>query len=157
LRPARADDLPELLALENRLFTGDRVSRRSFRAFLHSPSAILVVAEAAGGIAGYMLVLFRRGAPLARLYSIAVAPEHAGRGLGTALLAAAEGAAVDRGCTRMRLEVDTRNIRAAALYPRSGYRQIGRREGYYEDGGTALKLEKRLTEIADVPAAAPYC
>jgi N-acetylglutamate synthase-like GNAT family acetyltransferase len=36
------------------------------------------------------MILFRAGAALARLYSLAVAPGHAGRGYGRALLTAAE-------------------------------------------------------------------
>jgi [ribosomal protein S18]-alanine N-acetyltransferase len=86
----------------------------------------------------------RRVAPVARLYSIAVVPELAGRGLGLALLAAAEDAAAARGCTALRLEVHVANAPAIGRYQKSGFRLIGRRARYYEDGGDALRFEKRL-------------
>ncbi len=157
IRPARPDDLHALLALENRLFVGDRISKRSFRHFLRSPSAVVLMAEHGGQPAGYVLVLFRPGSMRARLYSVAVAPEAAGRRLGRALLEAAEDAARARGRLRMRLEVDERNARALTLYRKAGYREIGVTPSYYEDGGTALRLEKELA-VHEGPSehGAPY-
>ena len=144
LRGGRPRDLDALCALETSAFRGDRIARRSFRRFLTSLGADLIVAELADGVAGYALGLFRRGSKVARLYSIAVAPAASGRGIGAALLAAAEQAAGRRGCTAMRLEVAARNKRAARLYSLAGYRQFGRIDGYYEDGGAALRFEKAL-------------
>src|SRR5512132_2007913 len=82
VRPAQAADLDALLALESQAFRTDRISRRSFRRLLAAPSAAVMVAEHGGEIAGYALVLFRNGTPIARLYSIAVAPDAAGRRIG---------------------------------------------------------------------------
>lgn len=144
LRPARAGDLALLVALEQRLFSGDRLSRRSLAHFLRSPHAALIVAEAGEGLAGYALVLFRPRSRIARLYSIAVAPESGRRGLGGTLLEAAAEAARARGSSRIRLEVNERNAGAAALYHRHGYKGIGQRPGYYHDGSAALRMEKML-------------
>jgi len=88
LRAGDLSDLDALVSLEERVFAGDRVSRRGFRRFLTSPRAALVVAAEDGVLAGYALVLFRAGSIVARLYSLAVAPEFARRGIGTALLKA---------------------------------------------------------------------
>jgi ribosomal protein S18 acetylase RimI-like enzyme len=74
LRRARIRDLAELMALEEAVFTTDKLSRRSFRHFIASPQASLIVAEEAGTFAGYVLVLYPPRSQLARLYSIAVAP-----------------------------------------------------------------------------------
>src|SRR4051812_43519774 len=90
LRPAQTSDLPALVALENHVFATDRLSPRSFRRFLASSTAPMIVAEAGGKLAGYALVLFRPGSFIARLYSIAVTPAAAGRGVAKALLADAE-------------------------------------------------------------------
>jgi ribosomal-protein-alanine N-acetyltransferase len=144
LRPARPTDVDALLALEERAFRTDRISRRSFRHFLAAPRGVLTVAELSGRIAGYALVMLRANSSAARLYSLAVASDAAGQGIGQALLAAAESIARLRGASAMRLEVHERNRRAARLYRQSGYKQIGRREAYYEDGGAALRFEKRL-------------
>ena len=79
LRPAGLDDLDALVELENRCFTYDRLSRRSLRHFLTTDTAVCLVAERAGVPAGYVLVLFHGRTALARLYSMAVAPEHQGQ------------------------------------------------------------------------------
>ena len=75
LRNGRLRDLDALVALENAVFTTDILSRRSFRHFLTAPSAALLVAEAAGTLAGYALVLYPPRSKLARLYSIAAGPD----------------------------------------------------------------------------------
>jgi [ribosomal protein S18]-alanine N-acetyltransferase len=145
VRPATAADLDPLVALEQRAFSGDRMSRAQYRRHLANPSAAVLVADAAGGdLLGSALVFFRRGTALARLYSIATAPAARGRGIGAGLLAAAEDAAHERGCRALRLEVRVDNAVAIALYERAGYRRIGRYAGYYEDGADAWRYEKSL-------------
>lgn len=152
LRSGAPGDLDGLLALERGAFTGDRLSRRSLRHFLGSPTVALMVAEESGRLVGYALVLFAARSTAARLYSIAVAPEWIGRGAGPLLLAAAEAAARGRGALTMRLEVDANNVRAIARYRKGGYRPFGRRPGYYESGADALRFQKQLsTAIVGLP------
>jgi ribosomal protein S18 acetylase RimI-like enzyme len=145
VRRGGLSDLDALCAIETAAFTTDLISRRSLRRLLRAPSAAVVVAEHAGGLAGYALVLFRGASPVARLYSIGVLPRLAGRCIGSALLEAAEQEAVERGRSALRLEVHEQNRRAVAFYRRAGYRQFGRTPRYYEDGGTALRFEKRFS------------
>src|SRR5262245_20973428 len=152
VRKAARGDLDALIELEERVFATDRLSRRSLRNFLASPSAELVVAHLRDRLAGTAIVLFRPRALVARLYSIAVAPHLGGRGVAPALLAAAEQAALARGCRALRLEVHVTNHAAISRYRKSGYREFGRLRKYYEDGGDALRFEKRLA--ADLPALA---
>jgi ribosomal protein S18 acetylase RimI-like enzyme len=144
VRPARPADLDALVALEGQAFLTDRIRRRGFGRFLASPSSVLLAAERDGQLAGYALLLLRETSAVARLYSIGVLPNVAGRGVGTTLLAAAENAAIERDCTRLRLEVHEENAAALAFYRKSGYREFDRDPEYYEDGGTALRFEKRL-------------
>src|ERR1043165_8800951 len=118
LRLGVISDLTALETLEQRAFSSDRLSRRSFRDLLNSPNAALLVAEAGKNLSGYALVLFRTGSIMARLYSLAVDPQHRGRGLGSMLLAAAEQAAGGRGGCVIRLEVREDNAAAANLYRR---------------------------------------
>jgi ribosomal protein S18 acetylase RimI-like enzyme len=157
LRPAARDDLDALVDIENRAFDGDIISRRSLRRFLTAPSAVSVVAEYRGAIAGYALLLFRPNSAAARLYSIAVDPEARGRGVGPALIAAVEDAALDRDCVWIRLEVHENNTHAIARYRKAGFREFGRRATYYEDGGTAILMEKRLQrDLAGIKNAPLY-
>jgi len=144
IRRATVTDLPALLALERSAFTTDHLSPRQYRQHLVSPTAIVLVAADESGVLGTALVFFRRESDLARLYSIAVAHDARGRGVGEALLAAVEQAALRRGARRMRLEVRQDNAAAMRLYERGGYTRFAQRPGYYEDGGHAWRYEKKL-------------
>ena len=144
LRAALVEDLDALLELEHRCFVYDRLSRRSFRHFLSTDTASCLIAEQAGRLVGYVLVLFHGRTALARLYSMAVAPEHQGQGLGRELLRAAEAAALDGGAAVMRLEVNPGNAAAVSLYRSVGYADIGIYHAYYEDDSDALRMEHAL-------------
>ena len=142
IRPARDSDLDAIAALEAAVFSGDRLSRRSLRAFIRSPRRPLLVARCDSELAGYALVALREGSRVARLYSIAVQPSFGRRGIGRALLRACEAYARRRGRQTLRLEVRADNEAALALYERLDYRRFGRLEDYYDDGAAALRLEK---------------
>ena len=157
IRKAERADLDALVALEHKVFATDHLSRRSLLHFLRAPTAAVLVAEADGALAGTAIVLFRPRTSVARLYSIAVAPHMGGRGLGPLLLEAAEAVALERDCRVIRLEVHEGNAAAIARYRKSGYREFGRHERYYEDGGDALRFEKHLKPtLAALRAAPPY-
>jgi [ribosomal protein S18]-alanine N-acetyltransferase len=142
IRRARPADLAALVDLENRVFTADRMSARQWRHHLHSETAGVLVAERTGGIVGAAAVFFHSAHDIARLYSIAVAPEARGEGLGEALLDAAEQLARRRRSRSMRLEVRSDNGPAQRLYERRGYARFGVRARYYADGRDALRYEK---------------
>jgi ribosomal protein S18 acetylase RimI-like enzyme len=145
VRPAGVADLTALLEIETRVFSSGRMSRRSLRHFVSSPTSAVIVAEYGHEIAGCAVLLFRPKSDIARLYSIAVAPQLADRGVGPALLAASEHAARKHGRLRMRLEVHVGNHRAIERYRKSGYREFGRYPAYYDDRCDALRFEKMLS------------
>ncbi|MCS7055229.1 MAG: GNAT family N-acetyltransferase [Thermoflexales bacterium] len=72
---------------------------------------------------------------------IAVHPDSQGRGIGTALLHAAECAL---GAERIRLTVRRSNVRAIGLYERCGYVWVNTFRRYYHDGEDGLVMEKQL-------------
>jgi ribosomal-protein-alanine acetyltransferase len=146
-------DLDALARLEAASFSSDKLSRRSFLRLTRSPTADLLVAADADRILGYAVLLHRRGGRSARLYSIAVGAEEAGRGIGSRLLAAAEERAKARGAERLHLEVRADNPAAIRFYRRKGYRETGARTGYYEDGMSALLFSRALPEAAAPPRA----
>jgi ribosomal protein S18 acetylase RimI-like enzyme len=59
--------------------------------------------------------------PLLNIHDLAVVPQHRGRGIGRALLTAAEAHALRRGCCKLTLEVQDDNQRARALYKCFGF------------------------------------
>ncbi|AHD15403.1 GNAT family acetyltransferase [Pseudomonas sp. FGI182] len=156
-RFASVADIDALVALEQGCFTLDRLSPRNFNWMVRRANACLVVAERAGQLAGYALLLFHRGTSLARLYSIAVSPAWRGHGLGQRLLERAQASALERNCAWLRLEVRTDNPAAISLYERNGYRRFAVVDDYYEDHGQALRYEKRILRNAPAPARqVPY-
>lgn len=154
VRAARLGDLDALLALEQRCFPGDRLSRRSFRHLLSRGHATLLVAErrATGQLLGYVLITLRERSRQARLYSLAVDPDARKLGLARQLLATAERAAREAGCVAMRLEVRADNLPAIQLYRSIGYQQFASRAGYYQDGEAALCFVRSLVDVAPTDA-----
>jgi ribosomal protein S18 acetylase RimI-like enzyme len=77
-----------------------------------------------------------------------------GRGLGSRLIAAAEGEAVRRGCHQMYL--DTHSYQAPAFYRRLGYEVIGELPGWPGDD-VRIFFRKRLTKPTepDRPGSSP--
>lgn len=145
VRRAELSDLDDLVALEEQSFAGDRLSRAQYRRHLDSESAQVLVASANHRrFLGTAVVFFRKGSGAARLYSIATRAEARGKGVGSALIEAAEQAARRKRRRALRLEVRTDNDAAIRLYERLGYRRIGRYASYYEDGADAWRYEKAL-------------
>lgn len=144
IRDAGPADIDVLAALETAAFAADRLSRRSFRRLIGAESAACRIAQIGNELAGYSLLLFRRGTRVARLYSIAVDSRHRGRGLAEALMRDAERTAERRGSVALRLEVREDNAAAIGLYRRLGYRPIGTYANYYADESAALRFEKTL-------------
>ena len=144
VRAATPADLDQLVELENRCFATDRISRRSFRHILTRGKASTLVWEDDGRLGGYAITLFSRGTATCRLYSIAVDAWVRGRGVGKALLAAAEEEALNRGCVSMRSEVRRDNDASLGLFRSAGYRQFDEVADYYEDHMDALRFERIL-------------
>ena len=140
VRRATRTDWAQLQAIELGSFSGDRLSPRSLRRWIDAPTGDLYVALLAGQVVGYGLIIFRRGSRSGRLYSIALAPAGRGQGMGAGLLQVLQQCAKRRGCKDVRLEVAQSNAAAQALYYRCGYRLIGHRLGYYENGDDACLM-----------------
>jgi ribosomal-protein-alanine acetyltransferase len=145
-RLAVTEDLPALLELEEQCFTTDRLNSRSFQRMINRAHGQLLVARRDGELVGYAVVLFHRGTSLARLYSIAIAVQARGSGLGKQLLERIEACALEHDCAYLRLEVRIDNPAAIALYERNGYRRFALIHDYYQDHADALRLEKRILE-----------
>jgi ribosomal protein S18 acetylase RimI-like enzyme len=143
-RPASRGDVSALTELEERCFSSDRLSRRSFQRLVASDRSWLMLAEDDGRLLGYCLILFHRGTSLARLYSVAVDPAARGRRIAETLIARGEAAAAERGRVFMRLEVNSGNHGAIRLYEKLGYQRFGIYHDYYADHADALRLQKRI-------------
>ncbi len=148
IRDGRPADLAALCKLEVETFATDRLSARSFRRFISSHATRLRLSADSGELRGYSAVMTRAGSRVARLYSLAVAAEARGQGLGEKLLSDAERIARQRGADVLRLEVRADNAPAIRLYERRGYVRIGTYRQYYADKADALRYERRLRPTA---------
>jgi ribosomal protein S18 acetylase RimI-like enzyme len=93
-----------------------------------NPSSANFVAEAAGELAGMMVVVRASGAKLqhaAHLYSVYVRPAWRGRGVSDALLAACIDWAQGQGVELLKLSVAASNLTALGFYQRHGFRIYG--------------------------------
>lgn len=89
-------------------------------------------------------VMSRMAADEAEILSMAIAPAWRGRGFSRPLLDFHLRSLAGRGAQAIFLEVDAHNEAALRLYRRAGFHQVGRRQGYYEGGATALVLRRDL-------------
>ncbi|MEK6711748.1 MAG: peptidase C39 family protein [Nitrospinota bacterium] len=145
VRRAGLKDLDALARLEEAGFREeDAFGRTQLRRLLGPANAAAFIAEAGKRAVGSAIVLWRRGASVASLYTITTDPASRGKGVGSLLLAACERAAEERGCVQMRLEVRGSNRRALAFYERRGYRAIETLPAYYPGGESGRRLAKEL-------------
>jgi GNAT superfamily N-acetyltransferase len=103
---------------------------------------VLFVAEPEAGIA--MGRLEDEDPAAAGLYSMWVAPEARGTGVGRALVEAVIAWAADRGARRLTTSVSEGNAGAAALYAAAGFADTGRREPLGHSDGVVVVFERAL-------------
>jgi GNAT superfamily N-acetyltransferase len=145
IRTARADDVPALAEL--RMANGRRHAgldpaghrvpeaapvRRYFEDLLSGPagaSIVVLVAEVAGTVAGMTELVIRPGPPdhqilaprlLAEVHTV-VLEAYRGKGVGKALVAAAERCATERGVSRLIAPILAPNAEAIGLYSQAGF------------------------------------
>ena len=95
-----------------------------------------------GNLVGF--ILSRVAAGEAEILSIAVAASRRGKGLARRLLDLHLRRLAGLATHAVFLEVDEGNVPARRLYRRAGFRDVGRRRGYYAEGA-ALVLRRDLT------------
>lgn len=137
VRPATAADIPDLCELLGQLFAQEadfhpdtRKQERALRAILAQPeTGSLLVATLAGRVTGMVNLLFSistaEGGPVAWLDDMVVHRDFRGRGIGPALMQAAQAHAREQGCLRITLHTDDDNHVAQQLYEKAGFVRSG--------------------------------
>jgi ribosomal protein S18 acetylase RimI-like enzyme len=102
--------------------------QRLIPALREQANALLLLALQDGAVTGIATCFFGfstfAARPLLNVHDLAVLPASRGRGIGRALLAAAEERARARGCAKLTLEVREDNTRARGLYQERGFRDF---------------------------------
>ncbi|MGC8916231.1 MAG: ribosomal protein S18-alanine N-acetyltransferase [Thermoanaerobaculum sp.] len=95
-----------------------------------------------GELAAYLFAVWQ--VDELHILKVATHPSYQGRGLATALLRAAQEEAERRRGASVTLEVRVSNRRAIELYRHLGYRIVGRRPRYYQNGEDAFVMVHKL-------------
>lgn len=155
IRPAAAADVRAVAVLTARSIP-TAWSEASLTAELADPNARSIVANVAGagapqGPVGYLLA--HRIVDELHVLLLAVEPAWRRRGIASALVGQALAEARRAGLRAALLEVRAGNEAACALYRGFGFREVGRRRRYYEDGEDAVLLTLTLDAGEDAPGA----
>jgi ribosomal-protein-alanine N-acetyltransferase len=121
-------------------------SEDEFERLLIDPAVLAHRATVGGDLVGF--ILSRCAAGEAEILSVGVTASWRGRGLARRLLDLHLRRLAGFGVRAIFLEVEEHNRPACRLYQRAGFREVGRREGYYPDAAgkasAALVLRRDL-------------
>ena len=146
IRQAKLYDVPALARIERDSFGSPWSAEEITKDVTAGGNVYVAVAEYGAEKAGYGEIRFVAGE--AQIYNIAIAPEFRREGIGEALLRHMIAKAEDNGCELVTLEVRGGNEAAMALYTKLGFREVGRRKGYYAKGGEdAVLMDLNLRKI----------
>lgn len=137
--PLVAADLEQVMAIERASYPLPW-QEQHFLDELDSPHAFPLSAFVEGNrLAGYIcpLQVLDEG----HILNVAVAPEFRGMGIGRLLVQRVLDDCRAAGAEFVSLEVRVSNETAIGLYRQLGFREVGRRKRYYENGEDALMME----------------
>lgn len=130
IRRAVAADAPKICEAEDLIFS-DAWSESDISSTICTVGGVCYVALDGGELLGY--ILGRLIPPEGEIYRIAVMPKHRRRGIAYRLLNYAVKTERGRGLECLFLEVRSNNIPARMLYRSYGFKEIGKRAGYYKN------------------------
>ena len=133
IRQAKLYDVPAMARIERDSFEAPWSADEITKDVTAGGNVYVAVALADEERAGYAEI--RKIAGEGQIYNIAIAPEFRREGIGEALLRHLIDKADADGCKLVTLEVRSGNEAAMELYKKLGFREVGRRKGYYAKGG----------------------
>jgi GNAT superfamily N-acetyltransferase len=173
LRPTIATDLPRLMGMDHStssefvwqlelrrennqiaaMFREVRLPRATLLTYPHDQymladewtrKSMMFTAVNGPDLTGYIAILERKAAYVAWVTDMVVIPTMRRRGVGTALLNAAQDWASGRGAKRLMLEMQSKNHPAIRLAQKHGYEFCGYNDHYYTTQDIALFFARVL-------------
>ena len=132
IRQAKIYDVPAISRIERDSFSEPWSAAEITKDVTAGGNVYVAAAVCGEELAGYAEIRMIAGE--AQIYNIAVAPEFRREGIGEALLRHMIDKAEEEKCYVVNLEVMDGNEAAMELYNKLGFREVGRRKGYYAKG-----------------------
>lgn len=151
IRLATFDDAPHIGTMSRELIERGlswRWRASSIRHCIRDPATNVAVAPSMDGIAGFAVMQYKDDE--AHLILLGVEAARRRQGIGSALMAWHETAALTAGIGTIYIEARANNAGTRAFYRALGYREVQWIRGYYEGVEDAVRLAKDLWET---PAA----
>jgi ribosomal-protein-alanine N-acetyltransferase len=147
IRDMRSEDVDALTAIEKACFEAGyadkMMSREDFAEALEDEEMKVFCCVTDGEVVGYAsLILETDGA--VSFDSLAVSPDHQGKGLGEELFRRVEQYCKDSGAPHLNLEIKETNYALLKRYHRYGYKCFHVEPGFYADGWGAIRMKKRF-------------
>ncbi len=140
IEQASLRDLNALRHVEQVCFPKDAWPLMDLIGVLTFPGVVRLKASVGKLMVGFIAGDIRRLEGVAWIATVGVLPEYRGRGIGSALMQACEERITVK---RIRLCVRVSNDTAIRLYEHLGYARVGEWSRYYQDGESALVMEKK--------------
>jgi ribosomal-protein-alanine N-acetyltransferase len=142
IRDATQKDLQAILSIEYKCFKDPYPLALLNRLLVMHPDGFLV-AVVGGKVVGYVIGVIRWGAT-GHILAIGIDPFYRRQQIGSALMERMINRLRAKGAKIVRLEVRKSNIGAKQFYLKLGFREREEIPYYYEDGETAVAMERSL-------------
>lgn len=147
IRNMRSEDVDALAAIEKACFEAGyadkMMSREDFAGVLQDRQMTVFCYVEDGAVVGYAS-LFREADDKLNFDSLAVSPDHQGKGLGEQLFRHVEHYCVENGVLQLNLEIKETNYDLLKRYHRYGYKCFHIEQDFYADGRGAIRMLKRF-------------
>ena len=128
IRKAAKSDIAAIIEIEKSLFS-DPWDIQLFEDAIEKENKYFFVVVEAGKLAGY--IIFEKVLDEGHISNLAIAKEYQKRGIGSKLVSYVLDLARQKKLKEIFLEVRESNEAAKKLYSKFGFKEVGRRKGYY--------------------------
>jgi ribosomal protein S18 acetylase RimI-like enzyme len=147
IRDMRAEDIEPLAVIEKACFEAGyadkMMSREDFADALNEDEMEVFCCVVDGAVAGYASLILEHDGTVS-FDSLAVSPDHQGKGLGEELFRHVERYCEESHVPQLNLEIKETNYALLKRYHRYGYKCFEVEPDFYADGWGAIRMKKRF-------------